>query len=476
VASTATKYLDSLSREAGSDPQLQMELAAGYVRLASVQGHLGDANLGQSKNALASYNKAIDLAAQVLNRNRNNREALRLMAQGLTNRSEIEIHSEGNYKAGLASLNQAVDYSNRLLDTARPDAGDMRIALAIESKRAERTAAMNPKDAAVQYTAIIRKGNAMVDQTNNADLRRVLVEAHINLARAQHSQGDPVTAIATNEAGLRVLAPLLSADPNNVNAKIAETTLIDALAALYGDTIRFHVNQPKKAIEILQRLEQRARKALAADPRNNNAQQSLSITLVRMGRAYLLFDARAAEQAAREGLAVADALSGSGPSNYRYQRLRSNAIWPLSEAYIALGQPAKAIQLLPATVPSAAESLKLDPNDLATLATILGDHLRLATAFKDLRQWPKATAHLEEGRQLGTALLKRLPEDLYFLRDLALIEETAGDLELARRNVAASHEQYQTATALWQRWTAVASAPGPYPELHLNRLRAKMAR
>jgi tetratricopeptide (TPR) repeat protein len=352
----------------------------------------------------------------------------------------------------------------------------MRLALAIEIKRAEHTSSINPKEAAVLYTAIIRKAHAMVDQTDNSDLRRMLAEAHINLARAQHAQGDPVTAIATNEAGLRVITRLVAAEPNNVYAQMAEVTLLDALAALHGDTDRFHINQPKKAIEMFQPLEQRTRKTIALDPRNNNAQQGLSITLTRTARAYLLFDARAAERAALESLAVANRLASSSPDNHRFQRLRSNANWALGEAYIALGQPAKAIQVLPTAVPSAAQALTLDPNNLPALATILGDHLRLASAFKDLRQWPRAVAHLEQGRSLGTSLLKRLPQDLYFLRDLALIEETAGDLELARKNLAASKEQYQKAIASWQRWTTVASARSPYPDLHLNRLRAKMAR
>jgi len=475
IVATATRYLDSLALEAGNDPRLLLELAAGYQRLAMAQGHIGDANLGRTKDALASYGRAIDLISQVLKRDGSNRDALRLMVQCLASRSDIEIHSEGKTQLGMASLAQAADYSSRLLG-ARPEARDIRLAFGVETKRAERMAAVNPKEAAALYTALIRKGTAMLDQTQNGELRRMLAEAHIYLGRAEHAMGDSLKALATNEDGLRILSPVRTAEPNNVNAAIAEVTLLDALAALYGDTGRFHINQPQKAIEVLRRLEQRARKTLATDPKNNNAQQSLSITLTRIARAYVLFDARAAERTALEALEVVNSLAASSPQNYRYQRLRSNVTWPLSEAYLALGQPAKAIQVLPATAPSAAEALKLDPNDLAGLATIVGEHWRLAIAFKDLRRWAKAETHIEEGRRLAAGLLQRLPEDLYFIRDAALIEETAGDLELARGNSVAARDQYAKAVVLWRRWVSTASARGPYPELHLQRVQAKLAR
>src|SRR5207247_938438 len=44
----ATEYLDGLSREAGTDAALRRELAAGYRRLAEVQGVPGVSNLGNA--------------------------------------------------------------------------------------------------------------------------------------------------------------------------------------------------------------------------------------------------------------------------------------------------------------------------------------------------------------------------------------------------------------------------------------------
>jgi non-specific serine/threonine protein kinase/serine/threonine-protein kinase len=57
----ATEYLDGLSREAGQDVALRRELAAGYLRLAQVEGEVGTSNMGNVEAAMTSYRKAIAL-------------------------------------------------------------------------------------------------------------------------------------------------------------------------------------------------------------------------------------------------------------------------------------------------------------------------------------------------------------------------------------------------------------------------------
>jgi eukaryotic-like serine/threonine-protein kinase len=53
----ALRYFDSLAGEAGNDPSLQRELAAGYERVGDVQGKVGYGNVGNTSAALDSYRK-----------------------------------------------------------------------------------------------------------------------------------------------------------------------------------------------------------------------------------------------------------------------------------------------------------------------------------------------------------------------------------------------------------------------------------
>jgi len=59
IAQRSLDYLDSLAREAGTDPVLLGELADAYVKVGDVQGQSYNANLGDTEGALASYRKAL---------------------------------------------------------------------------------------------------------------------------------------------------------------------------------------------------------------------------------------------------------------------------------------------------------------------------------------------------------------------------------------------------------------------------------
>jgi non-specific serine/threonine protein kinase/serine/threonine-protein kinase len=59
VLKRALEYLDSLARESADDAALRHELATAYARVASVQGSPTDANIGNTKAALESYQKAL---------------------------------------------------------------------------------------------------------------------------------------------------------------------------------------------------------------------------------------------------------------------------------------------------------------------------------------------------------------------------------------------------------------------------------
>ena len=64
VASTAREYLDGLAAEASGDRELMIELGAAYEKTGDVLGDRYGANLGQTKEALASYRTALELLRQ----------------------------------------------------------------------------------------------------------------------------------------------------------------------------------------------------------------------------------------------------------------------------------------------------------------------------------------------------------------------------------------------------------------------------
>ncbi len=61
VVQRSLEYLDKLSKESGNDPDLLRDLATAYRRMGLAQGDPRDPNLGDTKGALASFQKSIQM-------------------------------------------------------------------------------------------------------------------------------------------------------------------------------------------------------------------------------------------------------------------------------------------------------------------------------------------------------------------------------------------------------------------------------
>lgn len=81
IVQTALEYLDSLAREARQDASLEWELAVAYERIGEVQGHPYRPNLGHMREALASYQKALEISQRLVARHPNEGRFLRLLAR-----------------------------------------------------------------------------------------------------------------------------------------------------------------------------------------------------------------------------------------------------------------------------------------------------------------------------------------------------------------------------------------------------------
>lgn len=95
-------YLNTLAREAKSDRGLRLELAGGYLRLGDIQGNMFRTNLGNTRAALGTYQKGLDLLDPL----QNDPGAVRL-------RTLIELH-----RAQAADSNSATKESFDLLRAA----------------------------------------------------------------------------------------------------------------------------------------------------------------------------------------------------------------------------------------------------------------------------------------------------------------------------------------------------------------------
>jgi serine/threonine protein kinase/tetratricopeptide (TPR) repeat protein len=116
IVEKALQYLDSLARESNDDPSLQRELATAYKRIGDVQGYAFSANLGDTKGALQSYEKALAVRKALASSSHGNAETdvkdrLQL-AESLRQVAETKLY--------MGNVSGAVEDGEKAVETMEP--------------------------------------------------------------------------------------------------------------------------------------------------------------------------------------------------------------------------------------------------------------------------------------------------------------------------------------------------------------------
>jgi tetratricopeptide (TPR) repeat protein len=103
----ALEYLQNLSREAGNNADVQREVALGYERIATVQGFLGESNLGHVGTALESIRKSEEILGRLRLRAPRDRSLLRDY-QRVLNELAVSYGSSGNFQKAEEAARKSV--------------------------------------------------------------------------------------------------------------------------------------------------------------------------------------------------------------------------------------------------------------------------------------------------------------------------------------------------------------------------------
>ena len=107
IVDKALRYLDGLSQEAQGDASLQRELAEAYKRIGDVQGNEFFANLGDTTNALKSYQKALAIRKTLWSQSNRDVSGALALAELYRLISQAQ-QTEGDLSAALESSQAAV--------------------------------------------------------------------------------------------------------------------------------------------------------------------------------------------------------------------------------------------------------------------------------------------------------------------------------------------------------------------------------
>ncbi len=263
----ALQYLDSLARESSGDASLQRELAAGYLRIGSLQGSTLEASLGQTNDALASFNKAVAIREAVAKANPSNlsdqlnlatahrslarmldsagqpgareqtEQALaiteRLVTQGNTSAEvlgerslEYEMLSDlqdgsGDKTGALDSIKKSLAISLDLLKANPQDKKLQRGAAVGNVKVASALSQMGSRAEALEfYTSGLNLLESLAKDQTDARASRELAVATYYQAGTLMVNGDIPASLAANQRALAIIDPLAKADPQNATLQL----------------------------------------------------------------------------------------------------------------------------------------------------------------------------------------------------------------------------------------------------------------
>jgi non-specific serine/threonine protein kinase/serine/threonine-protein kinase len=282
IVQRALEYVDKLSHDAQDDQSLQRELVQAYIRVGNVQGNPTNSNLGDTAGALASYNKAADIARRLAHADP---ESQRPLALAQEKRADV-LAASGDLAGALQSALESLSIFQRIAESNpgnNPAQQSWAISLIKAGDVLGHPSFINSGDTAgalARYRAslAIWEAQQKVDPSNTR-VRRFVALVHERLGAMLGLTNDHAGALQHFRLSLAIRQKLAEDSPNDIDVlrdvAIAHEKIGDALTQ-NGD-LAGALESRSRSLALFENL-------LTQDPHNTYLQVSLAISHLHMAR------------------------------------------------------------------------------------------------------------------------------------------------------------------------------------------------
>jgi tetratricopeptide (TPR) repeat protein len=301
VVAQGLEYLDKLAQDSRGDDSLQREIASAYERLAAIQGNVYSSNLGQNRQAMESYEKALVIRKKLAPHHPADASYQRDLGSSYVQAADGWFTS-GDTKTSIAYHRQGIKILGSLAKS-----GDQSPAVqnGLQSSAArlcsllltvgDRPGALENCDIAVHMT------QARVSAHPDDPLARAaLAAAYGQNATVLRMDNRPKEAIPLLERAASEFEKLVAAQPNNNGYG-------RNLAGVYSvlGSSQVAAGQTREAVESFEKSVATVRHMIQVDPVDARAKTTLAVSLIRLAPLLLKADRRSdAVAAGREGLEI----------------------------------------------------------------------------------------------------------------------------------------------------------------------------
>jgi non-specific serine/threonine protein kinase/serine/threonine-protein kinase len=444
VIQRALKYLSKLSQDAAGDRELMRELAAGYERIAHLQGNFSGPEIGDSKAALDSFQKAVAIREQLVTSS--HRDANELQAEGSLLRAYVACLLKTRRTGEAAEVAQhALSIADEILrkrphdvqaiaDNARANStladvigGDG----STPSTREIPEAIRHDRKASTLYKEILA-ASPSVNTQKALFLSQMRLAFHLSRAREfdeasraledlSPDQQPPTVAKETSGSPDRQ-GPLFAPDPFSLYI------FYDRRGLMYE-----RQSDPQKALADYQRTLRITRSSVKADPRNLLAQVAFDIANAKVGMQEVRLGNKAAGKDVGIAVEACERLLMANPSESFYESL-------LVVGYSYQGETLSAFGNQPAAQKKYSDALAMatllrqeNPQDLDSLLSIAKTHDSLGVVLTRGTRYDQARQEFAAARNSSEELLRIRPQDTEALYLSGLIHEHLALIETCSR-------------------------------------------
>ncbi len=327
LVETGLEYLDGLAAEAGNSIALQIDVAAGYVKIGEVQGEIDATTLGDLSGAAESYKKALAMLERVEQQAPDQATPKFLIPLTLVKLGDMQAHL-GHDDEALESYRRALRRAQAVMEATPGDSEAIFNAGAAHERIGDMLKRAGKYEEALEhYEAMSQLSSSAA--SNGADLstRRAAAVKYANMANVYHAQGEYDRALELYRQFLAVAEQLLIEHPDHIVPRADVGTGQQWIGIILADKGEHAaaIECYRASIEVFERL-------LADDPQSVVALQGLATDYSKLGEAWLaLEDLQRAEDGFERAATYTEELVGRHPDRIEARRLLGVAYYKMAE-------------------------------------------------------------------------------------------------------------------------------------------------
>ena len=424
LVNKALEYLANISKESATDPNLQQEMAAGYLRVGHLQGNPNFPNLGDTAGAYVSYRRAQSLLENI--------KQTPVIANELANTHEAIgdiLTINGDTPGALESLRRAMSLRDRANAPAQAKAAtyhNLAIALATSGASAD-------------ALALSQKAHQLALTVTGADAPRQQALSHGRLATVLQKTGDRDRAVESYRAALDLHKQLAAADPTAIRPKRDLSFALEDLAVL---------ESPGSAAPLFFRALQIRRELAAADPQNLQARRDLAFALLKQG-------------STEDALESFRQLSALDPANILARRDLALAWERQGNVQFLAARNAEALNSYREFLQTARDWIRRDPSNPYANQMLAMAQLKMAEVLPRTGDRNGGVSSARSAIRLIDSLLEKEKEHVLFSRDRAFAQwvlgRTLAEVAAASKQGSAWREALAELENARQRFAEIAS-------------------